>query len=56
MKTATIQRGSIRTNIGKRYPNAATRREVLDKVLDGLLVGAIGAGAAASLLFMLLLF
>ncbi len=56
MKTAIINSGAVRTNFGKRYPNAATRREVLNKVLDNLLVGAIGAGAAASLLFVLLLF
>ena len=56
MKTATIRANNTRTNIGKRYPNAATRREVLNKVLDNLLIGAIGAGAAASLLFVMLLF
>jgi len=53
MKTATL----YPTNMNRKpYPNAATRREVINKVLDTLLVGAIGAGAAASLLFMLLLF
>lgn len=56
MKTATIYKAKTRTAIGKRYPNAATRQEILHKVLDNLLVGAIGAGAAASLLFVLLLF
>lgn len=39
-----------------RYPNAATRQEIVHKLLDTLLVGAIGAGAAASLLFILVLF
>lgn len=56
MKTATIHTRNIRTNIARRYPNAATRREVMNKVLDNLLIGAIGAGAAASLLFVMLLF
>ena len=56
MKTATINNFNRRTNKGKRYPNAATRREVMNKVLDNLLVGAIGVAAAASLLFVLLLF
>lgn len=37
------------------FPNAATRKEVLHKFLDMLLVGAMGAGAAASLLFLLAL-
>ena len=56
MKTAIIHTTNINTNIGKRYPNAATRQEILNKVLDNLLIGAIGAGAAASLLFVMLLF
>ena len=38
------------------YPNAATYREVLHKALDMLLVAAIGVGAAASLLFIAVLF
>ncbi len=53
MKTVSL----YSTHISRKpYPNAATRQEVINKVLDTLLVGAIGAGAAASLLFMLLLF
>lgn len=52
MKTAAL----YTTYTAKPYPNAATRREVINKLLDTLLVGAIGAGAAASLLFMLVLF
>ena len=51
---------AYRTNFANRphapYPNAATYREVLHKVLDLLLVGAIGAGAAAAFLFMAVLF
>lgn len=37
------------------YPNAATRKEILRKIVDILLVAAIGAGAAASLLFLMAL-
>ena len=37
------------------YPNAATRKEMLRKIVDLLLVAAIGAGAAASLLFLMAL-
>lgn len=37
------------------FPNAATRKDILRKVVDLLLVAAIGAGAAASLLFLLAL-
>ena len=37
------------------YPNAATRRQVAHKVLDLLLMAAIGAGAAAIALFVLAL-
>ena len=34
------------------FPNAATRKEILRKVVDLLLVAAIGAGGAACLLFL----
>lgn len=37
------------------YPNAMTRKEMAHKILDLLLVAAIGAGCAASLLFLLVL-
>ena len=37
------------------YPNAATRRQIAHKILDLLLMAAIGAGAAAMLLFLLAL-
>ena len=38
-----------------RYPNAATRREILHKVLDTLLIAASGMGIAAMLLLYLVL-
>lgn len=37
------------------YPNSATRKEILRKIVDLLLVAAMGAGAAACLLFWLAL-
>lgn len=37
------------------YPCAATRKETLNRLVDKFLVGAIGAGAAASLLFIIAL-
>lgn len=49
MKTATTYRTS-QPNLP--CPNAATRREVFQKLLDLLLTGALGAGAAAILLFL----
>ena len=56
MKTTVIYNSNAQTTQKLRYPNAATKHEVVHKFLDALLVGAIGAGAAASLLFMLVLF
>ncbi len=49
MKTASVYRstGTI------PYPNAATRRQILNKVLDYVLVAACGMGIAAMLLFLL---
>lgn len=37
------------------YPNAATRRQIAHKVVNLLLMAAIGAGTAAMLLFLLAL-
>ena len=52
MKTA-ICKSNCRCSIP--YPNAATRREVLHKLLDTLLVAASGVGAAAILLLLMVL-
>lgn len=49
MKTATVYRHAA------PYPNAATRREVIDKAVDFLLISAISIGLTASLLFLLVL-
>lgn len=37
------------------YPNAATRREVLQKLLDSLLMAASGIGIGAILLLLMVL-
>ena len=37
------------------YPNAATRQEVLQKILDTLLVAASGMGIGAMLLLLMVL-
>ena len=49
MKTTTVRKAAI------AYPNAATRRQIANKVLDLLLMAAIGAGLAAMLLLLLAL-
>lgn len=54
MRTAVCQHTRRVTPIIP-YPNAMTRKEMAHKVLDLLLVAAIGAGCAASLLFLLVL-
>ena len=48
MKTATYQTNKAREYIP--YPNAATRRQVADRILEGLLVFAAGAGLGAAVL------
>ena len=55
MKTATMKRTQINRTPVIPYPNAATRQELLHKFLDLVLVCAIGAGLAATLLFILAL-
>ena len=53
MKTITLKANNFANRPHAPYPNAATYREVMHKVLDMLLVAAIGAGAAAIGLFLL---
>lgn len=55
MKTATIRNYNITTPPQIPYPNAATRKELAHRFLDLLLMGAIGAGLAVSLLFILVI-
>ena len=51
MKTA-VCKPYTRPTICLRYPNAATRRQVAAKMLDGILVAASGMGIAAALLLL----
>jgi len=53
MKTTTVYRTDFMSRPSFPYPNAATRKEMLHKFLDLLLVGAIGAGLAACFLLIL---
>ena len=55
MKTATARYTTVKKTPHIPYPNAATKKELLNKFLDLLLVGAMGAGAAAMLLLVLVL-
>lgn len=55
MKTAVAKRPNFHTMPNIPYPNAATRQEILHKFLDLLLIAAIGAGLAASLIFLIVL-
>ena len=55
MKANVIYRADYAKRPNLPYPNAATRRQVLDKVLNFLLMAAIGAGVAAMLLLLLAL-
>lgn len=55
MKTNVIYRTDYANRPNLPYPNAATRQELLHKFLDLLLMGALGVGAAAILLFVLAL-
>ena len=49
MKTTTIREHAL------AYPNAATRKQVIRKIVDLLLMAALGAGLAAMLLLLLAL-
>ncbi len=53
MKTAVCKRTNRFIN-RPAYPNAATRYEIIHKVLDLLLVAASGMGIAAMLLYITL--
>lgn len=51
MKTA-VCKPYTRPTVCLRYPNAATRRQVAARILDGFLVAASGMGIAAALLLL----
>ena len=51
MKTLAIYRPKAQYEPAPLYPNAATRRETVNKLLDRLLIGAMAVAAVAVLLF-----
>ena len=55
MKTATAYRNNLPARTAVRYPNAANRRQLVNKFVDLLLASAIGMGLAASILFLAVL-
>lgn len=55
MKTTAIYQTDYANRPNLPYPNATTRRELVNNFLDLLLMGALGMGAAAILLFLLAL-
>lgn len=55
MKTAEAYRTYNNMRSCVAYPNAATTKEMVHKVLDGLLMIASGAGIATIILFILLI-
>ena len=55
MKTEIINRYALTARPQIPFPNSATRKELVHKFLDLLLMGAIGAGLAVSLLFLLVI-
>lgn len=55
MKTATAHRTDLANRPNLPYPNAATKRQLLDRFVELLLVATLGIGAAAIVLFILAL-
>lgn len=55
MKTAMIRRPHAKSRPRVRYPNAATRKEMLHKMLDLMISAFIGAGLAASVLLLMVI-
>lgn len=55
MKTAVIDRSAFANRPNLPYPNAATRREILRKAVDYLLLVAMGLAAMTVALFLLTL-
>lgn len=55
MKTAAIYRTVHPAMPSIPYPNAASRRQIVNKLVDLLLIAATSVGVAAILLFLLAL-
>lgn len=51
MKTITYHTADFAKRPNVPYPNAATRRQILDRIVELLLMAGMGMGAAAMLLF-----
>lgn len=52
MKTITYRSTDFANRPNIPYPNAATRRQILDRIVDLLMMAGLGIGAAAILLFL----
>lgn len=55
MKTEVIYRPAVNVRPSLPYPNAASRRQMFEKILDHLLIGAIGIGSVVIIAFLLAL-
>lgn len=55
MKTVSAHRSDYANRPNLPYPNAATRRQIIDRFLELLLMAALGIGSAAVILFILAL-
>ena len=55
MKTVTAHHNNFARRPNIPYPNAATTRQLWNKFIDLLLMGAMGAAGAAILLFIIAL-
>ena len=52
MKTVTVRHRGYSRLSSLPYPNAATKKQILNRVVDLLLTAALGSGAAAIVLFL----
>lgn len=55
MKSATVHRNETKTRPNIPYPNAATKKELLCKFLDLVIMAVTGAALAAAALFLMVI-
>ena len=55
MKTATMRNTAMKTRPNIPYPNAATKKELLQRFLDLAIMAVTGAALAAAALFLLII-
>ncbi len=55
MKIATMRHTAMRTGTNIPYPNAATKKELLQRFLDLAVMAVTGAALAAAALFLLVI-